>query len=89
MNERKLADEWRAMRRRSLSVLPVAIALLVATVGVVFFEGLHLSDVGFIPGVLVGCFGYWAVLEAMTFVRVGRLLRAAESDSVAAAVREG
>jgi hypothetical protein len=87
MNERKLADEWRAMRRRSLSVLPVAIALLLATCGVVLFEGLHLSDVGFIPGVLVGTFGYWAVLEAMTVIRVGRLLQAAEPDSMAA-VRE-
>jgi hypothetical protein len=72
-----LAAEWVAHRRRSLYALPLAAALLAALAAVVLATGLHRSDSGFLAGILVGAFAYWAVLEAVTVVRVGRLLREA------------
>lgn len=72
-----LSDEWIATRRRSLAILPVAVALFAILSAVVYAEGLHRSEDGFLAGVLIGIFGYWVGLELMTVVKVGRLLRAA------------
>lgn len=80
VNERVLVEEWWAVRRRSLHILPVAVVLFVALGCVTYFERLYQSEVGFIPGVLVGTLGYWVILEAMTVVRVNRLLRRAAPD---------
>lgn len=75
MNDSKLAGELAEMRRGSLRMLPVATAMLLALCAVVFVGGLHSSEVAFIPGVLIGLTGYWTLLELMTFVRLGRILR--------------
>ena len=75
MNDQMWVHQLRMSRRRSMSMLPVALILVSILGGVVLLEGLHLSDVGFLPGVLVGALGYWVVLELMTIVRIGRLLR--------------
>mgnify|MGYP000602939074 CR=1 FL=1 len=82
MDERTLADEWREVRLRSRRILPVAIVLFVAVASVVSWGELHSSEFGFLSGVLVGTFGYWVTLEAMTVVRMGRLLqRVTKEDS--------
>lgn len=77
MNERMLAEEWVAMRRRSMRVLPMAVLIWAVLGGVVYFERLHESEAGFLSGTLFGITTFWVVLEVMTVVRVGRLLRTA------------
>ncbi len=77
MDKHKLAAEWVAMRRRSMWALPFAVAMLLVLGGVVWVEGLYRSDAAFLCGVLVGLAGYWTILEGMTIVRVGKLLREA------------
>lgn len=75
MNEQMLVRELQSSRRRSMKMAPVAIAIFAIFFGVVWLEGLHLSDIGFLPGILVGALAYWAVLEVVTVVRMARLLR--------------
>lgn len=77
MNEQMLAEEWVATRRRSLQMFPVALVIFVALAAVVYLEGLYQSEFGFLFGALVGFLGYWAALEALTVLQVGRLLRKA------------
>lgn len=89
MDERKLAEEWGAMRRRSMRAFPIAVVMAVVLGGVVYVEELYRSDAAFLIGVLVGSIGYWAVLEAMTILRVGRLLREAEATRVDADSADG
>lgn len=84
MDDRMLAEEWVAHRRRSAYALPLAATLFVTLAAVVFAAGLHKSEVGFMAGFLVGAFAFWTVLEALTVVRVGRLLRSAERQQTAA-----
>jgi len=77
MNDRILVDEWSAQRHGSLRLLPIAVVLSIAFGVVIYTEGLHRSENGFLFGVLFGALIYWAVLEAMTVVRVNRLFHAA------------
>lgn len=82
MGDSQLAEEWRAMRGRSLQALPLAVAMLAILGGVVYLEGLHHSEMGFLAGVLVGFAGYWTVLEMMTIYRTGQSLRRLQHQSV-------
>jgi len=82
MNDRLLVEEWSALRRRSLRLLPVAVILAVVLGMLVYLEGLYLSEAGFLAGLLVGVLVYWAVLEAVTFLRIGRLLRTATRSNL-------
>lgn len=84
MDEQFLADEWAKSRSRSRQMLPVAATMFAALVAVVSFAGLYRSDSAFLVGVLVGSLGYWVILEALTIVRVGRLLRAARAETKSA-----
>ncbi|VTU00183.1 unnamed protein product [Gemmataceae bacterium] len=77
MNERLLMEEWYATRRRALQMFPVALVLFVAVCAVVYLEDLYRSEFGFLVGALVGMHAYWAALEALTVIQVGRLLRRA------------
>jgi hypothetical protein len=72
-----LVDEWFAVRRGSLRMLPIAVTLFGVLGGVIAIEGLHRSEFGFLAGLLIAATGYWAILEAITVIRVDRLLRKA------------
>lgn len=78
MNDRILVDEWHAMRRGSLRLFPVAATLALVFGVLVYVEGLHRSEAGFLVGLLFGAIVYWAILEVVTVVRIDRLLRKAE-----------
>lgn len=81
MNERLLVEEWYTARRHALQMFPVALAMLVGLMVVVVAEDLIRSEFGFVAGLLVGVHAYWALLEAMTVVRIGRLLRKAAASA--------
>lgn len=81
MNERILVEEWYSLLRAARRMFPIAAMLFIALGMIVYREGLHRTEFGFLSGVLLGILGYWAILEAMTVVRIGRLLRKAEQDS--------
>jgi hypothetical protein len=81
VDEHFLADEWSKARGRSRQMLPVAGLVCAAFGATVYLTGLHRSETAFLWGVLVGTLLYWVILEGMTIVRIGRLLRAARTET--------